>query len=47
MLVAEGGGSGFICDKLGSLSNSVFERRTSNGSGRFASLGGGLVETLG
>ena len=31
---------------LGSLSNSVFERRTSTGSGRFASLGGGLVETL-
>ena len=31
---------------LGSLSNSVFERRTSTGSGRFALLGGGLVETL-
>ena len=31
---------------LGSLSNSVFERRTSTGSGCFASLGGGLVETL-
>ena len=30
----------------GSLSNSVFERRTSTGSGRFASLGGGLVETV-
>ena len=30
----------------GSLSNSVFERRTSTGSGRLASLGGGLVETL-
>ena len=29
------------------LSNSVFERRTSTGSGRFESLGGGLVETLG
>ena len=26
---------------------SVFERRTSTGSGLFASLGGGLVETLG
>ena len=32
---------------LGSLSNSVFERRTSTGSGLFASLGSGLVETLG
>ena len=32
---------------LGSLSNSVFERRTSAGSGLFASLGSGLVETLG
>ena len=31
---------------IGSLSNSVFERRTSTGSGRFASLGDGLVETL-
>ena len=31
---------------LGSLSNSVFERRTSTGSIRFASLGSGLVETL-
>ena len=30
---------------LGSLSNSVFERKTSTGSGRFASLGSGLVET--
>ena len=28
---------------IGSLSNSVFERRTSTGSGRFASLSGGLV----
>ena len=32
---------------LGSLSNSVFERRTSTGSGLFASLGSSLVETLG
>ena len=32
---------------LGSLSNSVFERRTSTGSGLFAALGCGLVETLG
>ena len=31
----------------GSLSNSVFERRTSTGSGLFTSLGSGLVETLG
>ena len=31
---------------LGSLSNSVFERRTSTGSGLFAALGCGLVETL-
>ena len=31
---------------IGSLSNSVFERRTSTGSGLFASLGNGLVETL-
>ena len=30
-----------------SLSNSVFERRTSTGSGLFASLRSGLVETLG
>ena len=30
---------------LGSLSNSVFERQTSTGSGRFVSLGSGLVET--
>ena len=30
-----------------SLSNSVFERRTSTGSGLFASLGSGLVQTLG
>ena len=29
------------------LSNSVFERRTSTGSGLFASLGSGLVQTLG
>ena len=29
-----------------SLSNSVFERRTSTGSGLFAALGCGLVETL-
>ena len=32
---------------IGSLSNSVFERRTSTGSGLFASLGSGSVETLG
>ena len=32
---------------LGSLSSSVFERRTSTGSGLFASLGSGLVETPG
>ena len=32
---------------LGGLRNSVFERRTSTGSGLFASLGSGLVETLG
>ena len=32
---------------LGSLSSSVFERRTSTGSGLFASMGSGLVETLG
>ena len=31
---------------LGSLSNSVFERRTSTGSGVIASLGRGSVETL-
>ena len=30
-----------------SLTNSVFERRTSTGSGLFASLGSGLVQTLG
>ena len=33
--------------RVGSLSNSVFERRTSTGSGLFASLGSGSVETLG
>ena len=32
---------------LGSLSNGVFERRTSTGSRLFASFGSGLVETLG
>ena len=32
---------------IGSLRNSVFERRTSTGGGLFASLGSGLVETLG
>ena len=32
---------------LGSLSNTVFEQQTSTGSGLFASLGSGLVETLG
>ena len=31
---------------IGSLSKSVFEQRTSTGSGCFASLGGSLVETL-
>ena len=31
----------------GQSSNSVFERRMSTGSGLFASLGSGLVETLG
>ena len=31
---------------LGSLSNSVFERRKSTGSGLFASLGNSLVQTL-
>ena len=31
---------------LGTLSNSVFERGTSTGSGLFASLGSGLVKTL-
>ena len=36
----------YLSSCIGSLSNSVFERRTSTGSGRFASLGGGLVETL-
>ena len=35
-----------VVTTLGSLSNSVFERRTSTGSERFASLDGGLVETL-
>ena len=35
------------CPILGSLSNSVFERRTSTGSGLFASFGSGLVKTLG
>ena len=33
--------------KLESLSNSIVERRTSTGSGLFASLGSGLVQTLG
>ena len=32
---------------IGSLSNDVFERWTSTGSGRIASLGSGLVKTLG
>ena len=31
---------------LGSLRNSVFERRTSTGSGLFTSVSSGLVETL-
>ena len=34
-------------ESIGSLSNSVVERRTSTGSGPFASLGSGLFETLG
>ena len=37
----------FLTLSLESLSNSVFERRTSTGSGLFASLGSGLVQTLG
>ena len=37
----------FFYSTLESLSNSVFERRTSTGSGLFASLGSGLVQTLG
>ena len=32
---------------VGSLSNSVLKRRMSTGSGLFASLGSGLVQTLG
>ena len=32
---------------LGSLSNSVFERQTSTGSGLFTTVSSGLVETLG
>ena len=32
---------------LGSLNKSIFERRTSTGSGLFASLGSGLVKTFG
>ena len=32
--------------KIRTLSNSVFEGRTSTGSGLFSSLGSGLVETL-
>ena len=36
-----------IVGLVGSLSNSVVERRTSTGSGPFASLGSGLFETLG
>ena len=32
--------------KIESLSNSVFERRASTGSGLFPSLGSGLVQTL-
>ena len=43
-----GGGEVYRLIKLlGSLSSSVFERRTSTGSGLFASLASGLVETLG
>ena len=38
---------GVLAKTLESLSNSVFERRTSTGSGLFASLGSGLVQTLG
>ena len=36
-----------VCHDIGSFCNSVFERRTSTGSGLFASLSSGLVETLG
>ena len=35
-----------IAEIIGSLSNSVFKRRTSTGSGLFSSLGSGLVKTL-
>ena len=36
----------YVAETIGSLSNSVFERRTSTGSGLFTALGCGLVETL-
>ena len=36
-----------IAKVVGSLSGSVFERRTSTGSGLFASLSSGLAQTLG
>ena len=36
-----------IRESMESLSNSVFERRTSTGSRLFASLGSGLVQTVG
>ena len=36
-----------IAKVLGSFSNSVCERRTSTGSGLFASLSSGLAQTLG
>ena len=42
--------SNFPCGEyviIGSLSNSIFERRTSTGSRHFVSLVSGLVETLG
>ena len=36
----------YVAETIGSLSNSVFERRTSTRSGLFTALGCGLVETL-
>ena len=35
-----------VCHNIGSFCNSVFERRTSTGSGLFASLSSGLVNCL-
>ena len=35
-----------VCHNIGSFCNSVFERRTSTGSGLFASLSSGLVNYL-